>query len=67
MVVLILRNRIWAYPLYMVALGSLIIYQCYQLTLSFWPLLALLTLWDVVIVWLTWHQFRVQRSITVAD
>lgn len=67
LVVLILRNRIWAYPLYMVALGSLIIYQCYQLTLSFWPLLALLTLWDVVVVYLTWHEFRVQRSVTVPD
>lgn len=66
LVVLILRNRIWAYPLYMVALSLLIVYQCYQLTLDFWLLLALLTLWDVVVVYLTWHEFRVQRSIAVA-
>lgn len=64
LVVMILRNRIWAYPLYMAALGLLIVYQCYQLTLGFSLWLALLTLWDVVVVYLTWHEFRVQRSIT---
>ena len=67
LVVMILLNRIWAYPLYMVALGLLILYQCYQLTLSFWLWLALVTLWDVVVVYLTWHEFRVQRSIRTAS
>lgn len=67
LVVMILRNRIWAYPLYMVALGVLIVYQCYQLTLGFWLWLALLTLWDAVVVYLTWHEFRVQRSIAAAN
>ncbi len=66
LVVMILLNRIWAYPLYMAALGLLILYQCYQLTLDFWLWLALLTLWDVVVVYLTWHEFRVQRSNTAA-
>ena len=28
LVVMILLNRIWAYPLYMVALGLLVLYQC---------------------------------------
>jgi len=63
LVVMILRNRIWAYPLYMVALGLLIAYQSYQLTLDFSLWLAVLTLLDAVVVWLTWHEFRVQRSI----
>lgn len=63
LVVMILRNRIWAYPLYMAALGLLIAYQSYQLTLGFYLWLAVLTLLDAVIVWLTWHEFRVQRSI----
>ena len=63
LVVMILLNRIWAYPLYMIALGVLILYQCYQLTLDFWPLLALLTLWDVAVVCLTWHEFRVRRAL----
>ena len=66
LVVMILLNRIWAYPLYMVALGLLVLYQCYQLTLDFWPLLALLTLWDVVVVGLTWHELRLRRTIAGA-
>jgi len=63
LVVMILRNRIWAYPLYMAALGLLIVYQSYQMTLEFSLWLAALTLLDAVVVWLTWHEFRVQRSI----
>jgi len=66
LVVMILLNRIWAYPLYMAALSLLILYQGYQLTLDFWLWLALVTAWDVVVVCLTWHEFRVQRSIETA-
>lgn len=63
LVVMILRDRIWAYPLYMAALGLLIAYQSYQLSLEFSLWLAALTLVDAVVVWLTWHEFRVRRSL----
>jgi uncharacterized membrane protein len=45
----------------MLALGLLIAYQSYQLSLGFSPWLAVLTVLDVVVLWLTWHEFRLQR------
>ena len=67
LVVMVLQNRIWAYPMYMVALGLLIAYQSYQLTLEYSLWLAALTVLDAVVVWLTWHEFRVQRRTATAN
>lgn len=61
LVIMVLQGRAWAYPVFMVALALLITYQCYQLShaLSLW--LAALTVLDVIVLWLTWHEYRVQR------
>jgi len=61
LVVMVLQERAWAYPVFIVALGLLITYQCYQLSLVFSLWLAALTVLDVVVLWLTWHEYRVQR------
>jgi uncharacterized membrane protein len=61
LVIMVLRDRPWAYPVFMLALGLLIAYQSYQLSLGFSPWLAVLTVLDVVVLWLTWHEFRLQR------
>ena len=61
LVVMVLQNRRWAYPVFMVALVLLITYQCYQLSLVFSLWLAALTVLDVVVLWLTWHEYRLQR------
>lgn len=63
LVAMILRERLWAYPLYMAALGLLIAYQGYQLALAFHLWLAALTLFDAAVVWLTWHEYRVRRAL----
>jgi uncharacterized membrane protein len=61
LVVMVLRERPWAYPVFMVALGLLISYQSYQLSLGFSLWLAVLTVLDAVVLWLTWHEYRLQR------
>jgi uncharacterized membrane protein len=45
----------------MIALCLLIAYQSYQLTLSFSAGLAALTLFDVLMLGLTWHEYRLVR------
>jgi uncharacterized membrane protein len=62
LVVMVLRGRPWAYPAFMLALALLIAYQSYQLTLGFSPWLAALTLFDIVILWMTWHEYRFHRA-----
>ena len=63
LVVNLLRNRLWAYPATLVTLGIFIAYQLYRLTYGYSLFLILLTLFDFLIVILTWHEYRlVKRS-----
>ena len=58
----VMLGKFWAYPTFMIALGGLIAYQTYQLAGGFsGPLLAL-TILDAVVLWLTWHEYRVVRQ-----
>lgn len=60
----VLRQRMWAYPWMIGFLVLFIGYQGYQLVVAFsWPL-ALLTVFDVVIVSLTWREYRIRRVAT---
>jgi uncharacterized membrane protein len=61
LVVLVLRNKLWAYPWMIALLLSFIVYQLYQLTsgLSVW--LIVLTVFDAFVVWLTWREYRSKR------
>jgi uncharacterized membrane protein len=61
LVLAVMRGYRWAYPAFMIALCLLIAYQSYQLTLSFSAGLAALTLFDVLVLGLTWHEYRLVR------
>lgn len=52
------RGKHWAYPAAMTFLGLFIAYQCYRLSYQFSVGLLLLTLFDVIMVGLTWHEYR---------
>jgi uncharacterized membrane protein len=62
LVVMVLRERWWAYPAFMIALALLIAYQSYQLSLGFSIWLLVLTIFDIAVLWLTWHEYRLHRS-----
>jgi uncharacterized membrane protein len=61
LVVALLRNKLWAYPWMIAFLFAFIGYQLYRVALH--PTLGLtaLTIFDAVIVWLTWREYRKQR------
>lgn len=52
------RGYRWAYPLAISALSVLIAYQTYRLIAGFSVGLLVLTLFDSVMVGLTWHEYR---------
>jgi uncharacterized membrane protein len=58
LVVGLLRGKRWAYPAAIGFLGLFIAYQCYRLSYAFSVGLLLLTLFDTVIVALTWREYR---------
>ena len=57
----LLRNKLWAYPVSLVVLGLFIVYQLYRFSYTHgWGLIAL-SVFDVVVMWLIWHEYRVVR------
>ena len=70
LVAALLRNQAWAYPWMIGFLLVFIGYQLYRLALSPTFGLAALTIFDALIVWLTWREWRRQtadRAVGVRD
>ena len=63
LVIALLRNKLWAYPWMIAVLLAFIAYQIYLIVLGPSPGLVALTVFDVLIVVLTWREYRKQRGI----
>lgn len=61
LVAAVLRGRIGAYPLMIGFLAAFVIYQLYELAVRFTIGLAILTAFDLVIIGLTVHEYRLRR------
>jgi len=57
----LLRNKLWAYPVSLVVLGLFVVYQLYRFSYTHGLGLILLTAFDVVVMGLIWHEFRLAR------
>lgn len=55
---ILLRRKLWGYPLAIVALGLFIIYQLYLIITAHSIFMILLTLFDIFVVWLVAHEWR---------
>jgi len=58
LVVNLLRNRLWAYPATIIVMSLFVIYQLYRLSYGYSIFLVLLTVFDVFIIVLTWHEYK---------
>jgi uncharacterized membrane protein len=63
LVAALLNNQLWAYPWMIVFLGIFIVYQVYRLSLEPSVGLAALTIFDAVIAWLTYREYRKQLAV----
>ncbi len=61
LVIGLLRNKLWAYPASLVALGLFILYQLYRYSYTHGIGLIVLTVFDVFVMWLIWHEYRLAR------
>jgi len=57
----LLREKLWAYPASLVVLGLFIAYQAYRFTLTHSLGLIALTLFDLLVIVLIWHEYRLVR------
>ena len=62
LVVLVLRGKLWAYPWMIGLITVFIAYQVYRLTYKVSFGLIALTLFDILVVWLTWREYKIKRS-----
>jgi uncharacterized membrane protein len=63
LVALVLRDKLWAYPWLVALLLAFIAYQLYRITAVHFSVgLTLLTIFDAVLVWLTWREYQAKRT-----
>jgi len=62
LVAALLRDQIWAYPWMIVFLIVFIVYQVYRMTFAFSIGLLGLTIFDLIVVWLTYTEYGKQRA-----
>ena len=58
LVVGLLRNKLWAYPASLVVLGLFILYQLYRYSYTHGIGLLVLTVFDIIVMVLIWHEYR---------
>jgi uncharacterized membrane protein len=66
LVTALLRNQLWAYPWTMLFLLVFIVYQLYRLTFAPSIGLVALTVFDLIVLALTWREYLKQRRIARA-
>src|SRR5579864_1241907 len=54
----LLKNKVWAYPLGIIIFSAFVVYQLYQFAQSHTLSLIILTIFDVFVILLTWHEYR---------
>jgi uncharacterized membrane protein len=57
----LLRRRLWSYPVAIGVFSLFIVYQVYRLSITGSPWLVLLSMIDLVVIVLTWHEWRYLR------
>ena len=67
LVVGLLRSQLWSYPASLVAMGLFIVYQLYRFSYTHSPGLIVLTVFDLVVIALIWHEWRIVRQAHTAS
>jgi len=58
----LLRDKIWAYPSAIAVFSLFIVYQLYRYIFSHSIFLLVLTVLDIAVIWLTWHEYHYFRK-----
>lgn len=61
LVIGLLREKLWAYPASLIILGLFIAYQVYRFTFTHSPALIALSIFDIFVMGLVWHEYRLVR------
>jgi uncharacterized membrane protein len=59
----LLRQKLWYYPTAILVFGLFIVYQLYRFNFTHSVWLLLITLVDVIVIALTWHEYKYLRRL----
>jgi uncharacterized membrane protein len=62
LVICLLLNKMWAYPLTIAVFGAFMVYQVHRFTHTHSWALIWLTVFDAIIVYLTWREYQEQKA-----
>lgn len=60
------RNQAWAYPVSLIVFAGFILYQLHRYAFTHSAFLIVLTVFDLVVMMLVWHEWRVRRRAPAA-
>lgn len=63
LIVGLLQKKLWFYPAAIVVFGLFIIYQVYRFSFTHSLWLLVITLLDVIVIWLTRHEWKYLRNM----
>jgi uncharacterized membrane protein len=61
LVIGLLKEKRWAYPASLAILAAFVAYQVYRYSYTHSIGLIVLTAFDLVVIWLVWHEWRLLR------
>lgn len=62
LVIGLLKNKLWSYPASLIVLSLFIVYQLYRFFYTYSLGLIILTVFDLIIMVLIWHEYRLARG-----
>jgi uncharacterized membrane protein len=62
LVVGLLRGKLWSYPTSLVVFGLFVVYQLYRYSYTHGAGLIVLSVFDIVVMGLIWHEYRLVRK-----
>jgi len=58
----LLKKKLWAYPASIFVFGFFVIYQMFRYTNTHSVWLIIFTIFDLLVIWLIWHEYKIQRA-----
>ncbi|MDE2188362.1 MAG: DUF2127 domain-containing protein [Patescibacteria group bacterium] len=59
----LLSKKLWYYPVSIAVFGLFVLYQLYQFSLTNSAWLIVVTVLDIIVIWLTIHEYRYLKSL----
>ncbi len=66
-VVGLLKNKLWAYPLGILVFSAFVLYQIYQYIQSYSVSLIIFTIFDVFLIFITWYEYTYRKGLTISE